>query len=130
MTVRVRSRPQKQHYMTRPAVKKAEMEMCRNRADGRAVMGNDSVETGIEPCVYKYRVLIEPAEEGGFVITVPALPGCVPQGEIRDDAVAMACDCIEGFPACLAESGEPIPVESEPADAVAVRMEVAGLVVA
>jgi len=59
----------------------------------------------------------EPAEEGGFVVTVPALPGCVTQGETRDEAVAMARDCIEGFLACLAESGEPIPVEPEPADA-------------
>ena len=95
MTVRVRSRPQKQRCMIRPAVKKVEMEMCRNRADGSTVIGNDSVETGMEPCVYKYRVLIEPAEEGGFVVTAPALPGCVTQGETRDDAVAMARDCIK-----------------------------------
>ena len=89
-----------------------------------------SVETGMEPCVYKYRVLIEPAEEGGFVVTVPALPGCVTQGETRDEAVAMAHDCIEGFLACLVESGEPVPVEPESPDAVAVWMEVAGPVAA
>ena len=93
-------------------------------------MSNDSVETSMEPRVYKYRVLIEPAEEGGFVVTVPALPGCVTQGETRDEAVSMARDCIEGFLACLAESGEPIPVEPEPADAVAVWMEVAAPVAA
>ena len=69
-------------------------------------------------------------EQGGFVVTVPALPGCVTQGEARDEAVAMARDCIEGFMARLAEPGEPIPVESEPADAVAVWMEVAGPVAA
>ena len=75
-------------------------------------------------------MLIGPAEEGAFVVTVPALPGCVTQGGTRDEAVAMARDCIEGFLACLAESGESIPVEPESADAVAVRMEVAGPVVA
>ena len=101
----------------------------RNRTDGSAVMSKDSVDTSMEPRVY-YRVLIEPAEEGGFVVTVPALPGCVTQGETRDEAVAMARDCIEGFLACLAESGEPIPVEPEPADTVAVRVEVAGPVAA
>ena len=84
----------------------------------------------MEPCVYKYRVPIGPAEEGAFVVTVPALPGRVAQGETRDGAVAMARDCIEGFPACLVESGEPVPVEPESADAVAVRMEVAGPVAA
>ena len=61
----------------------------------------------MEPCVYKYRVPIGPAEEAAFVVTVPALPDCVTQGETREEAVAMARDCIEGFPACLAESGEP-----------------------
>ena len=130
MTVRERSRPQKQRYLTRPVVKKVEMEMCRNRADGSTIMSKDSDETGIEPCVYEYRMLIGPAEEGGFVVTVPALPGCVTQGETRDEAVAMARDCIKGFLACLAESGESIPVEPESADAIAVRMEVAGPVAA
>ena len=47
-----------------------------------------------------------------------------------DEAVAMARDCIEGFLARLAESGESIPVEPESADAIAVRMEVAGPVAA
>ena len=89
-----------------------------------------SVETSMEPCVYKYRVLIEPAEEGGFVVTVPALPGCVTQGETRDEAAAMARDCMEGFLACLVESGEPIPVEPESPDDAAVWMEVAGPVAA
>ena len=50
----------------------------------------------------EYQVLIAPAEEGGFTVTVPALPGCVTQGETFDEAVAMARDCIEGFLACLA----------------------------
>ena len=75
--------------------------------------------------VYKYRVVIEPAEEGGYVVTVPALPGCVTQGETYDEAVAMAQDCIKGFLGCLADAGEPIPVEVEPAETTAVWMEVA-----
>ena len=42
----------------------------------------------------------------------------------------MTRDYIEGFMACLAESGEPVQVEPESADAIAVRMEVAGPVAA
>jgi len=72
----------------------------------------------------EYQVLIAPAEEGGFTVTVPALPGCVTQGETFDEAVAMARDCIEGFLACLAESGEPIPTEPTPPGSTTVRMEV------
>jgi hypothetical protein len=33
---------------------------------------------------------IEPAEEGGHDVFVPALPGCVTQGETSAEAVAMA----------------------------------------
>ena len=73
----------------------------------------------------EYQVLIAPAQEGGFVVTVPALPGCVTQGETFDEAVEMARDCIEGFLTCLAESGEPIPAEPTPSGCTAVRMEVA-----
>jgi predicted RNase H-like HicB family nuclease len=35
----------------------------------------------------KYRVLIEQDEDGMFVAEVPALPGCVSQGETRKEAV-------------------------------------------
>ena len=72
----------------------------------------------------EYQVLIAPAEEGGFTVAVPALPGCVTQGETFDEAVEMARDCIEGFLACLAESGEPIPNEPTPPGSKAIRMEV------
>lgn len=44
-----------------------------------------------------YTVHIEPAEGGGYVVTVPALPGCVTQGETYAEAVAMAQEVIEGF---------------------------------
>ncbi len=33
------------------------------------------------------KVVIEPSEEGGFTVWVPALPGCVSEGETRDEAV-------------------------------------------
>ena len=75
-------------------------------------------------------MLIAPAEEGGFVVTVPALPGCATQGETFDEAVEMARDCIEGFLACLTESGDPIPTEPTPPGCTAIRLEVASLAAA
>jgi len=66
---------------------------------------------------YAYTIKIEPAEEGGFVVTVPALPGCVTQGETYEEAVAMAQECIEGFLECLVKLGQPIPREIEPVKA-------------
>ena len=66
-----------------------------------------------EEKVLKYTVIFEPAEEGGFVVTVPVLPGCVTQGDTFEEAKKMAKDAIQGYLAVLKEDNEPIPVESE-----------------
>ena len=60
-----------------------------------------------------YTVHLEPAEEGGYVVTVPALPGCITQGETYEEALAMAEDCIRGFLEALVKAGQPIPREVE-----------------
>lgn len=36
----------------------------------------------------KLKVVLEPSDEGGFTIFVPSLPGCVSEGETRDEALA------------------------------------------
>ena len=36
----------------------------------------------------KLRVVLEPSEEGGFTALVPALPGCVSEGDTREEALA------------------------------------------
>ena len=43
---------------------------------------------------YSYTVLFEPAEEGGFVVTCPALPGLVTEGDTLEEARSMAQDAI------------------------------------
>ncbi len=62
---------------------------------------------------YTYTAEFEPAEEGGFVVTVPALPGVVTQGETLEEARAMVADAIQGFLASLRKDGLPIPLEHE-----------------
>ena len=42
----------------------------------------------------RFVVVLEPAEEGGFVVKVPALEGCVTQGETEDEALANAREAI------------------------------------
>lgn len=56
--------------------------------------------------IYQYTVVFEPAEEGGYVVSVPALPGCVTQGETLEEAMAMAKDAIEGYLSVLKDDGE------------------------
>jgi predicted RNase H-like HicB family nuclease len=42
---------------------------------------------------YSYTVLFEPAEEGGFVVTCPALPGLVTEGDTMEEARTMGARC-------------------------------------
>ena len=50
----------------------------------------------------KFNVVVEPAEEGGFNVTVPALDGCFTQGETIEDALGNAREAI----ACYLEGLE------------------------
>lgn len=43
---------------------------------------------------YTFTMLFEPAEEGGFVVTCPALPGLVTEGETLEEARLMAEDAL------------------------------------
>ncbi len=36
----------------------------------------------------RYTVILEKEDDGGYVATVPALPGCVSQGDTRDEVIA------------------------------------------
>ncbi len=60
----------------------------------------------------RYTVVLTPEpEEGGWSVTVPSLPGCVTQGETREEALANAREAIAGYLEVLALNGEEIPVE-------------------
>ena len=63
--------------------------------------------------VLKYTVVFEPSEEDGYIASVPALPGCMSQGDTFEQAVKMIKDAISGYLAVLNEKGEEIPKESE-----------------
>lgn len=56
-------------------------------------------------------VLIPDPEDGGYTLTVPALPGLVTQGDSLEDALAMAREAIAFHLECLVEEGEAIPDE-------------------
>ena len=60
---------------------------------------------------YSYTVLFEPADGGGFVVTCPALPAVVTQGEPIEEARAMAMDAIRLVLEDLIADGQPIPAD-------------------
>jgi predicted RNase H-like HicB family nuclease len=63
---------------------------------------------------HRYAVLFEPAEEGGFVVTCPALPGLVTEGATLEEARQMALDAIQGYLESLRKDHRPIPPDRHP----------------
>lgn len=61
--------------------------------------------------ILEYTAIFEPAEEGGYVVSVPALPGCMTQAETFEEAVTMIKDAIDGYIAVLKDLGKEIPKE-------------------
>ena len=45
----------------------------------------------------KLKILIHPAEEGGFWAEVPALPGCVSEGDTLEETLANVREAAEGW---------------------------------
>lgn len=55
---------------------------------------------------YRYKALFEPAEEGGYVVTCPALPGLVTESDTLDEAQDMVRDAIRGYLESLRKDSE------------------------
>ena len=41
------------------------------------------------------KVFLEPSQEGGYTATVPALPGCISEGDTREEALKNIREAIE-----------------------------------
>ncbi len=58
-----------------------------------------------------YTVVLEQEPDGGYVVTVPALPGCVTQGDTRDEAIRNVREAIELYLEDCHAAGDPVPTE-------------------
>lgn len=45
----------------------------------------------------KLKVVLEPCDDGGYVVSIPALPGCWSQGDTRDEALANIREAAVGW---------------------------------
>ncbi len=61
----------------------------------------------------KYTVILQKEGDGGYVGTVPALPGCVSQGDSREELLRNIEEAIELYLEDVKAAGEPIPVEDD-----------------
>jgi len=60
----------------------------------------------------RYTVVIEQESDGGYVISVPALPGCVSQGDTRAEALANIREAIGLYIEDCRDAGDPVPTEA------------------
>ena len=44
-----------------------------------------------------YEVVLIPAEEGGYTVVAPALPGCISEGDTGEEALENIKDAIHGW---------------------------------
>jgi antitoxin HicB len=61
----------------------------------------------------KYKVILEPAEEGGYVVSCPAIPGTYSQGESAEEAISNIKEAIELSLECYRDDGVPFPDDVE-----------------
>ncbi len=54
-------------------------------------------------------MLFEQAEEGGYVVTCPALPGLITEGDTLEEAREMARDAVQVYLESLHKDGLPMP---------------------
>lgn len=63
----------------------------------------------------KYTVVFEREADGGFVVSVLALPGCVSQGATREEALANIREAIEVYMEACVQRGDPVPEQADTA---------------
>jgi predicted RNase H-like HicB family nuclease len=56
-----------------------------------------------------YTVILRKEPEGSYTVVVPALPGCLTEGNSIEQALEMARDAIPLFLDALKDLGKPIP---------------------
>jgi len=59
--------------------------------------------------IYDFKVILEPDEMGGYVVTCPSLPGCYSQGETVEEALKNIREAIELCLEDMRAHGEEIP---------------------
>lgn len=71
----------------------------------------------------RYTVLLLPdAEEGGYTVRVPSLPGCITEGDSLDEAIENVKEAIALYLEALEKLGETAPEEGVSPELIAVEV--------
>ena len=57
----------------------------------------------------RFHIRFQEAEEGGYIVSIPEMPGCVTQAETFEEGLAMVQDALEGLLQVARDHGDPIP---------------------
>ena len=60
----------------------------------------------------RYTVVLEQEPDGGYVVSVSALPGCASHGDNRAEALSNIREAIEVYIEDCRDAGDPIPTEA------------------
>ena len=60
----------------------------------------------------RFTVVLQREPDGGYVATVPSLPGCVSQGDSREEALVNIREAAELYIEDCLEAGEAVPSEA------------------
>ncbi|MCZ6490864.1 MAG: type II toxin-antitoxin system HicB family antitoxin [Acidobacteria bacterium] len=60
----------------------------------------------------QYTVILEMESDGGYVANIPALPGCVSQGDTREEVMANILEAAEVYIEDCIQAGDPVPTEA------------------
>ncbi len=97
-------------YRRRSSISAANQTECRSVGEPDKVGGLETIRVYNEPIkILNFTVVMTPDVTGGYVVTCPALPGLVTEGDTLEEARAMATDAIQGYLESLKKDGEPIP---------------------
>jgi len=72
--------------------------------------------------VLSYKVVFEPAEEGGYTAYVPSLPGCISEGDTYREVQKNIKEAIEGWIEVSRKFGDEIPRSDVIIDTLAVAI--------
>jgi len=56
-----------------------------------------------------YKIVLEPAEEGGYTVYAPSLPGCISEGDTKEEAIENIKEAIKGWIEVSKQYGDSIP---------------------
>lgn len=61
--------------------------------------------------VYHYTAIFEPDENGGFTVTIPALPGCISEGDTFEEALKNIQEAASLYLEVTREKKQEVPQE-------------------